>query len=269
MNEIPPKAYHRHIPHDADDTSAILNRREGVQAEKDVGFFEKQIVCIHHLLISKGYLPSLDAIRRAAEEVDGLCDRQQSSADMPASFPDFFPGFLKERLPEYGERRVLAVEEVFCEMGFVTREELHQTSAQTPDEMAKSETTQAWADAAPKQNPYSPQIDDKAYPNPKYSFGDSVQVSSQAKPGHIRVPAYLFGKSGKIVGFQGMFSNPEAVAHLRANVVRLPLYLVEFEMMEVWGDRCTQRSRKDTIRAEIYEPWLSHPGYPKGSINIL
>ncbi|EDX86646.1 hypothetical protein S7335_4351 [Synechococcus sp. PCC 7335] len=252
MQEVPPKAYHRHIPHHVNDSSEIPH------SEKEVSFFEKQIVCIHHLLISKGYLPSLDAIRRAAEEVDGLSDAQQSSAENPV----FFPNFLKGRLPEYGERRVLAVEKVFCEMGFITREELQQT----PDEIAPDETrsdhTKIWSGSNLLDNDfpigrYSPHIDKKAYPKPRYSPGDSVQVAPYPKPGHIRVPAYLLGKRGKIVSFQDMFSNPEDVAHLRSTVVRLPLYLVEFEMTEVWGDRCSQKSLRDKVRAEIYESWLS------------
>ncbi|MEO1396122.1 MAG: SH3-like domain-containing protein [Cyanobacteria bacterium J06634_5] len=242
MPEIPPKAYHRHIHHDANDRSVLP------QSEKDVGFFEKQIVCIHHLLISKGYLPSLDSIRRAAEEIDGLFDRQQFSADIP--------NFLKGRLPEYGERRVLAVEEVFCEMGFITRAELQQT----PDEI--SEETESSNDLT--TNHYSPHIDEDTYPTPQYNLEALVQVMPHTKPGHIRVPAYLLGKIGKIVSFQGMFLNPEDVAHLKSTVVRLPLYLVEFEMAEVWGDspsgklrqRSAQTSLQDKVRAEIYEPWL-------------
>lgn len=256
MQKIPPKAYHRHIPHNEDDSSAILNRKDfaNAQAEKDVGFFEKQIVCIHHLLISKGYLPSLDSIRRAAEEVDGLCDDQQRLADIP----NFFPTFLKGRLPEYSERRVLAVEEAFCEMGFVTREELQQT----PDEIVESDSTKTELGNDIESgndidiDRYSPLIDDKTYPNPKYNPGESVQVPLHSKPGHIRVPSYLLGKVGKVVSFQGIFSNPEDVAHLKPTVVRLPLYLVEFEMAEVWGQRCSQKNSQDKIRAEIYESWL-------------
>ncbi|MEL6778460.1 MAG: SH3-like domain-containing protein, partial [Cyanobacteria bacterium J06597_16] len=160
----------------------------------------------------------------------------------------FFPDFLKARLPEYSERRVLAVEEVFCEMGFVTREELQQTPEAIAEKTGSSHGLNI--------DRYSPHIDEKTYSKPKYTLSDSVQVAPHPKPGHIRVPAYLLGKSGKIVSFQGMFSNPEDVAHLRPTVVRLPLYLVEFEMTEVWGNSFAQKSLQDKVRAEIYEPWL-------------
>lgn len=234
MKEIPPKDYHLQIPHDAGDTSAIG------QTEKDIEFFEKQIISIHHIIISKGYLPSLDAIRRAAEEVDGLFDSGQLSADIP--------DFLQDRLPEYGERRVLAVEEVFREMGFVSPEDLQKA----PDEI---ETTTSERDVPSPV--YMPVVDTATYPTPSYAVGDCVQVATETKPGHIRVPAYLLGKNGKISQFQGMFLNPEDVAHFKALVVRLPLYLVEFELEHIWGDGCPKRGIHDKLRAEIYETWLS------------
>ncbi|MEL7227993.1 MAG: SH3-like domain-containing protein [Cyanobacteria bacterium J06576_12] len=67
----------------------------------------------------------------------------------------------------------------------------------------------------------------------------------------------MLGKAGKIVNFQGMFRNPEDVAHFKPTVLQLPLYLVEFEFVTVWGKACPARCMGDTIRAEIYEPWLS------------
>lgn len=236
MREIPPKDYHLHIPHDAEDDSAIE------QTEKDIAFFEKQIISIHHIMISKGYLPSLDAIRRAAEEVDGLFDAGQLPAD--------FPQFLQGRLPEYGERRVLAVEEVFREMDFVNAEALQKA----PEEI---ETSPSERDVLSPV--YTPEVDAATYPGPSYVVGDRVQVAAEVKPGHIRVPAYLLGKPGKISQFQGMFLNPEEVAHFRRTVVRLPLYLVEFDFVDVWEDACPERCIYDKLRAEIYEPWLFQP----------
>lgn len=91
MQEVPPKDHHLQIPHDAEDKSAI------VQIEEDIAFFEKQIISIHHLMISRGYLPSLDAIRRAAEDVDGMFDANQLLANIPQC--------LQGKLPEYGARR--------------------------------------------------------------------------------------------------------------------------------------------------------------------
>lgn len=95
MPALPPKKYHCYIPHNAYDTRPIN------PLEKDIKFFEKHINSLHSLMIQKGQLPSMDPIRRAAEEVDGMFATQ----NLPANMPEFLLG----REPEYSERRVLAV----------------------------------------------------------------------------------------------------------------------------------------------------------------
>ncbi|MBT9312249.1 SH3-like domain-containing protein [Leptothoe kymatousa] len=233
MKEVPPKNYHQPIPHDLTDTTPLNTH------DHPISFFEKQITSLHNLMRAKKQLPSFDAVRRAAEEIDGRFTARNFSADIPE--------FLKNRLPEYGERRILAVETVLCELGYLTREELRQgVAGSAPD--------------APEpivQDDYAPEIDTETYGEPRYHTGDLVQVIDQPKPGHIRTPVYLFGKKGKIANLQGLFANPEDLAHFKSKVVHLPLYLVEFDMVEVWGEQCPKkRSLKDKLRVEIYEPWL-------------
>ncbi|MEM8809626.1 MAG: SH3-like domain-containing protein [Cyanobacteria bacterium P01_G01_bin.38] len=239
MPEIPPKAYHQKIPHDPNDGEPIRTEEKGISG------FEKQITSLHNLMRAKQQLPSFDAVRRAAEEIDGRFTTKDFSVDIPE--------FLQNRLPEYGERRILAVETVLCELGYLTREELRQgfdTVDRNSDHDPESTQTIQTID-------YSPEIDTETYGKPRYHPGDLVQVMKQPNPGHIRTPVYLFGKQGKIANFQGLFLNPEDLAHFKPSVLRLPLYLVEFKMTDVWGDRCPTRSLKDKIRLEIYEPWLT------------
>ena len=214
------------------------------KAEKAVSFFEKQIVSIHNLMRAKQQLPSFDSVRRAAEEIDGRFDSQNFSVDIPA--------FLRSRLPRYGERRVLAVETVLCELGYLTREELRQEFDQANSDKADDTASLPQSPGSP----YSPEIDQDTYANPSYDVGDLVRVVNQIKAGHIRTPVYLLGKQGKVVRFQGTFLNPEDLAHFKPQVLQLPLYLVEFDMTEVWGARCPSRSRQDKLQVEIYEPWL-------------
>ena len=235
MEEIHPKEYHLQIPHNPNDSTAIS------RAEKNIHPFEKRIISLHSVLIRQGQLPSLDPVRRAAEEVDGTFGLKQFSTDIPA--------FLRDRVPKYGERRVLAVETVLCELGLLTRAELNHALGMTAPTQAEAQT--------PETSSYSPDIDELTYLEPSYSVGDWVQVVAQAKPGHVRMPVYLLGKKGRIVSFRGMFLNPEDVAHFKAKVLRLPLYLVEFDLAEIWGQACPQRSIQDKARIEIYEPWLS------------
>ena len=112
MKEVRPKAYHQHIPHDPEDRTSLDTE------EHDISFFEKQITSLHNLMRAKKQLPSFDSVRRAAEEIDGRFTAKDFSVDIPE--------FLRNRLPEYGERRILAVETALCELGYLTREELRQ-----------------------------------------------------------------------------------------------------------------------------------------------
>ncbi len=238
MFEVPPKAYHLQIRHNRDDRSPIS------PAEPDIDRFEKRIISIHNLMIGKRQLPSLDPIRRAAEEVDGIFAKQ--------TFPETVPKFVRGRLPAYGERRILAFETVLCELGFCQRTELDAALAGEALPSASAPTT-----AAPYVPEVSPADDSGAGGALKFAPGDRVRVGNRLKPGHIRTPCYLFGKQGRIVRLQGHFLNPEEIAHYKPTVAKLPLYLVEFELGAIWGELCPARSRADKLQAEFYEHWLS------------
>lgn len=233
MDAIPPKPHHQVIPHDPEDHSPIA------QDETAIRWFEKQIVSLHNLMRANQQLPSFDAVRRAAEEVDGLFAARD--------FPVEIPPFLHHRLPEYGERRVLALETVLCELGYLSRDQVMEALAGGDRRLSPPPSS---------DRGYSPVIDEDTYRAPRYGPGTLVQVAAHERSGHIRTPVYLFGKAGVIVRCQGLFLSPEDLAHFKSPVMQLPLYLVEFKMAEVWGDRCPARSQNDTLRVELYEPWL-------------
>ncbi|SEQ65373.1 SH3-like domain-containing protein [Thalassovita taeanensis] len=80
-----------------------------------------------------------------------------------------------------------------------------------------------------------------------------VRVRAIMPPGHVRVPAYLRGKTGVIERALGAFSNPEQLAYgLPAD--KTPLYRVRFTMQDIWGEQA--ESPIDTIDAEIFAHWL-------------
>ena len=82
---------------------------------------------------------------------------------------------------------------------------------------------------------------------------ERVRVKSWAPPGHVRTPAYLRGRIGKIERPLGRFANPEQLAYgLAAEAV--PLYRVRFRMADLWGDAAERP--EDTLDAEIYVHWL-------------
>lgn len=224
---------HQHIPHDPFDRSPID------RSEKPIAPYEKRMIALHNVLIAKTLFPGLSPIRRAAEAVDG----QFATGQLPGNIPQN----LSDRLPSYGERRVLAMEAILCEVGWIQEHELKQENLD-----ASSPQTQVQQPV----NGISLQVAEQSAP-PQYQVGDRVRVQSTAKPGHIRTPLYLLGKQGTVRQIQGIFKNPEELAHLLQPVHQLYLYLIEFEMSEIWGELCPVEGQKDTLSAEIYEHWLS------------
>lgn len=87
----------------------------------------------------------------------------------------------------------------------------------------------------------------------KYKPGDRVRVRTDDRPGHIRTPWYIRGKTGWIERMYGEFLNPESLAHGGDGLPKRTLYLVAFNQADVWG--VTQTS-KDKVLLDIYEHWL-------------
>lgn len=82
---------------------------------------------------------------------------------------------------------------------------------------------------------------------------DFVRVRTDMPPGHVRTPAYLRGKVGRIERTLGPFPNPEQLAYRHKGAL-LALHRVRFTMAEIWGENAEQPD--DTIEAEIYAHWL-------------
>ena len=83
--------------------------------------------------------------------------------------------------------------------------------------------------------------------------GDRVRVRLEDRPGHIRTPFYIRGKTGWVERFYGEFLNPESLAYGRDGLPTQPLYLVGFLQTKVW-DR--YGAPKDKLFIDIYEHWL-------------
>ena len=88
----------------------------------------------------------------------------------------------------------------------------------------------------------------------KFKPGDRVRVRSGNPPGHIRTPAYIRGKAGRVEAVHGEFRNPESLGFGGEGLPRRPLYLVGFNQTEVWERY--DGSPRDTLRVDIYEHWL-------------
>lgn len=81
-----------------------------------------------------------------------------------------------------------------------------------------------------------------------------MRVRAEARPGHIRTPFYIRGKTGWVERVHGEFLNPESLGHGGDGLPKRPLYLVAFDQSEVW-DRY-QSSPRDKLYVDIYEHWL-------------
>lgn len=84
--------------------------------------------------------------------------------------------------------------------------------------------------------------------------GDRVRVRMEDRPGHIRTPFYIRGKTGWVERVHGEFLNPESLAYGRDGLPKRPLYLVGFYQKDVWGDY--RAAPQDKLYVDIYEHWL-------------
>jgi nitrile hydratase len=88
----------------------------------------------------------------------------------------------------------------------------------------------------------------------KFEAGDRVTVKLEDRPGHIRTPWYIRGKTGWIERVYGDFLNPESLAFGRDGLPKRTLYLVAFNQSDVWPEAA---GSKDKILVDIYEHWLT------------
>jgi hypothetical protein len=90
-----------------------------------------------------------------------------------------------------------------------------------------------------------------------YRPGDRVRILSSKKPGHVRTPEYLKGKSGWIEAMIGPFPGPEDLAYGLSGLPERTLYKVGFKQADLWEDY--QGPAEDILYADVYEHWLQ-PG---------
>jgi nitrile hydratase subunit beta len=89
----------------------------------------------------------------------------------------------------------------------------------------------------------------------RFAPGDTVQVLSLGKPGHVRTPHYILHKQGEVVQFCGFFLNPEDLSVGRTAGPVVPLYRVRFSMPDLWPEYA--RHPQDALVIEIYDHWLA------------
>ncbi len=84
--------------------------------------------------------------------------------------------------------------------------------------------------------------------------GDRVRVRTSEKPGHVRTPSYLRGRTGRIEAVLGEFRNPEDLAYGLSGTPERPLYKVSFRQADLWSTY--EGPAEDHLYADVYEHWL-------------
>jgi hypothetical protein len=117
----------------------------------------------------------------------------------------------------YYERSLTSLATLCVEKGIVTREELER--------LAGGSFPLALPSAPGRAN---------AADRERFKPGDRVRVKTDHVPGHVRMPAYIRGKAGVVVGESPAYPFPDAHAH-GVEAKDEPTYDVRFRSEDLWG----------------------------------
>ena len=90
-------------------------------------------------------------------------------------------------------------------------------------------------------------------PAPRFAPGDPVKVKFEDRPGHLRTPWYVRGKTGWVERVHGEFRNPESLGFGGDGLPKKALFCVAFNRRDVFG---TSDGPRDKILVDIYDHWL-------------
>jgi len=116
----------------------------------------------------------------------------------------------------YYERSLTGLATLCVEKGLVTREELERLAG----------------GAFPLSAPSAPGRGN-ALQRERFKPGDRVRVKEDFVPGHVRMPAYIRGKSGVVVSETPAYPFPDAHAH-GVSAQDEPTYDVRFRSEDLW-----------------------------------
>jgi nitrile hydratase subunit beta len=120
----------------------------------------------------------------------------------------------------YYDRHLTAIATLLVEKGLTTREEL---------EALAGGSFQLSGPIGPGRQP----------PADAQSFevGEAVRVKNEHVPGHVRMPTYIRGKTGVVVGITPPYPFPDAAGHGMQAPME-PTYDVRFRSRDLWPDSC-------------------------------
>lgn len=88
----------------------------------------------------------------------------------------------------------------------------------------------------------------------RFKLNDRVTVLDLNKAGHVRIPAYVRGKTGQVIQYCGRYLNPENLAVGNTAGPAIDLYRVSFDQHDLWPPE--DNLAGDLLVIEIYDHWL-------------
>ncbi len=155
--------------------------------------WEKRVNALYSLAVKAGIF-NMDEYRHAIERME---PRHYLSAS-------------------YYERSLTSLATLLVEKGLVTREELERRAH----------------GVFPLASPSAPGRGNAAA-RERFQPGDRVRVRTEHVPGHVRMPAYIRGKTGVVVSESPPYPFPDAAAHGVPSEDE-PTYDVRFSSAELW-----------------------------------
>ncbi len=138
----------------------------------------------------------------------------------------------------YYERSLTSLATLLVEKGVVPREELEQRAR----------------GAFPLASPSARGRTNVAH-RARFRPGDSVRVTLDSVPGHMRLPGYIRGKVGVVVGESPAYPFPDAHAHGVASEDE-PTYDVRFRSEDLWPNS----SEPALVHVGVFQSYLEPVG---------
>jgi nitrile hydratase beta subunit len=134
----------------------------------------------------------------------------------------------------YYERSLTSLLTLCVEKGVVPREELERRAG----------------GSVPLASPSAPGRGN-APQRESFQVGDSVRVRADSVPGHMRMPGYIRGKPGVVVGISPPYPFPDAHAH-GIEAQDEPTYDVRFRTEDLWPDS----SDEALVHVGVFQSYL-------------
>jgi nitrile hydratase len=162
-----------------------------------------------------------------------------------------------ERMPaadylhaSYYEKWLYGVTENAIRLGLITREEAETGRPDASSPKAAPNLTADQVEAVMKQGRLSTRDVER---QPAFQRGDAVRTRNIHPATHTRLPRFARDKTGVIVALHGAHVFPDTNA-LSQGENPQPLYTVEFQARDLWGEAANAR---DTVRIDLWEDYLA------------